>query len=202
MGSNNQPQNNILENNQTSNVNSTISANKNDESQKKKSFNFIKKHKEEQIQNSSSGLESIDFNQTEPPKQNSLDMNALNQIYQEQNNEKMKINQQKMNMAMMGNNPMMAEMYMQNLRMIQMQNLNNMNNLQMNMNNMNIGFSQMNNMNIQNTQPTVYDGLFDPALMNQQQSQIMNYMMNDNKKEVEKKAEKIDPFNNLLDLMK
>ena len=30
----------------------------------------------------------------------------------------------------------------------------------------------------------------------------MNYMMNDNKKEVEKKAEKIDPFNNLLDLMK
>ena len=88
-----------------------------------------------------------------------------------------------------------------NLQM-NMNNIQNMNNLQTNMNNMNIGFSQMNNMNIQNTQPTVYDGLFDPALMNQQQSQIMNYMMNDNKKEIEKKAEKIDPFNNLLDLMK
>ena len=62
------------------------------------------------------------------------------------------------------------------------------------MNDMNIDFSQMNNMNSNN-------GLFVPSLINQQQPQYCNNsdMIKNNN---EKKEFKVDPFNNLLDLIK
>ena len=62
------------------------------------------------------------------------------------------------------------------------------------MNDMNIVFSQINIMNSNN-------GLFFPSLIDQQQPQNCSNsdMMNNNN---EKKEFKVDPFNNLLDLIK
>lgn len=194
---NNMENNNIFDLLGNTNQQAQNNNNENNNSiQKKKSFDFIKKHKLEKSPNNDNlPLESINFNQKEP-KKNELDMNILNQVYQEHNNEMIKMHQQQMDMPITNNNNQMLNMN-NNLNINDMNNNISINNNN-NMFNMNTGFSQMNNIN---SQPNVYDSLFDPNLLNQQQSQIVNNENNMINNDNEKNA-KVDPFNNLLELMK